>query len=328
MTLRAFLDLPDGMAVRVGVDGVLIGRHRTCDVQLADETASRRHALVRVAGDAVELVVLGRHPVDCNGAPCTAVHTLAPGDRLRFPGFECQVRVEHHEDSVGIAYRLVRGRERFQILASPYIVGTSPAARVVIAGWPGEALRFQLPQGVLVVELAEPGGTLNGAALAAGAPTALQAGDQLGYGGETFRIEQADDGDASTVLTSPSTAPTAVVLRPLPRGGRITFTFADGDRTVYVPGRRYQLLAALLAPPSPHVAGDYLPDAELVPLVWNDTDEVGGRQDINVVLTRCRQDLVAAGIAATSLVERAPGGRATRVVLAAGAIVRTQTDAA
>jgi hypothetical protein len=60
-----------------------------------------------------------------------------------------------------------------------------------------------------------------------------------------------------------------------------------------------------------------------VPLVWDDDDEVGGRQDINVLLTRCRRDLVGAGIAAAGLIERAPGGRATRVLLAAGAKVTT-----
>jgi hypothetical protein len=109
---------------------------------------------------------------------------------------------------------------------------------------------------------------------------------------------------------------------PLPRGGRITFCFADGDRRVYLPGRRYRLAAALLSPPAPLVAGDFVPDETIVPLVWHDTREVGAREDINVLLTRLRHDLVAGNIAATSVLERAPGGRATRFVVAAGATVR------
>jgi len=324
--IRAYLDLPDGMAVRIGFEGLLIGRHRSCDVQLTDETASRRHALLRITRAAVELVVLGQAPVELNDAPCTSARELANGDRLRLPGFEGRVRIERHEESVRLSHALRRGRERFQIRSSPFIIGTGHAARVVIAGWPEEAIRFSSVQDALIVELAEPGGTLDGNELAALAPTVVHVGDAVEFRGETFWIEEAEAGDSSTVLSTPSVAPTAVVLRPLPRGGRITFSYPTGERTVYVPGRRFQLLSALLVPAPPLRAGDYVNDADLVPLVWNDNDEVGGRQDINVLLTRCRQDLIAAGIAATALLERAPGGRATRIVLAPGAVVRTATE--
>ncbi len=323
MTVRAFLDLPDGMAVRIGFEGLLLGRHRSCDVQLADETASRRHALLRLAGSSVELVVLGQKPVAVNGAPCTTTRELATGDRVQLPGFEGRVRIERHDVTVPLAHALRRGRDRFHIHATPFVIGSGATARVVVADWPEHAIRFATAQGELVVELAAPGGTLDGEELAADTPVAVRPGSALGYRGETFVIEAAEAGDASTVVAPAVLAPTSVELQPLPRGGRITFRGGDGDRTVYLPGRRYQLLAALLAPPAPHTAGDYVPDAVVVPLVWDDTDEVGGRQDINVLLTRCRQDLVAAGIAATRLIERAPGGRATRVVLAAGAVVRT-----
>jgi hypothetical protein len=321
VTVRAFLDLPDGMAVVIGVDGLLVGRHRSCDIQLTAETASRRHALLRATRDGVELVVLGGKPVERNGTPCTSACDLADGDHVRLPGFEGRVRIERREDSVPVAHAVRRRRERFQIRSSPFIIGTGPAARVVIAGWPAEAMRFSSVDDALIIELAEPGGTLNGTELAAHAPTAVTVGDAIGYRGDMFTIEQADAGESSTVLVPAATAPTAVVLRPLPRGGRITFSYPGGDRTVYVPGRRYQLLAALLA-----TAGDFVVDADLIPRVWNDNDEVGGRQDVNVLLTRCRQDLVAAGIQATTLLERAPGGRATRIVLAPGAVVRTTTD--
>lgn len=103
----------------------------------------------------------------------------------------------------------------------------------------------------------------------------------------------------------------------------MTFELAEGARTVFLPGRRFRLIAALLVPPLPYVVGDFVPDAVLVPLVWNDTDEAGSRTDINVLMTRVRHDLTAANLAATSIIERAPGGRATRVIVLPGAKVRT-----
>jgi hypothetical protein len=113
----------------------------------------------------------------------------------------------------------------------------------------------------------------------------------------------------------------AVELHVLPKGGRVVFTFRDGERTVYLPGRRFQLVSALLAPPAPRVAGELVPNADLIEQVWDDDPALGSRQDLNVLLTRCRQDLDAAGIAAALLIERAPGGGATRARLAPGAQV-------
>ncbi len=118
----------------------------------------------------------------------------------------------------------------------------------------------------------------------------------------------------------------AVELHALPRGGRVVFTFRDGARTAYLPGRRFQLVSALLAPPAPAVAGELVSNADLIEQVWDDDPGLGSRQDLNVLLTRCRQDLDAAGIAATALIERAPGGGATRVRLAPGARISVAAD--
>jgi hypothetical protein len=320
--VRAFLELPDGVRVRIGPEGLLVGRHRSCDVQLADESASRRHALLRVAPEGVELVVLGRQPVHVADKPCTSVQLLAPDESLRFPGFTCTVRVEEADEPVRVDHALRRGRDRVPIKSSPFVVGGGASARVVIAGWPDEALRFTTAQGELYVEVGDAGATHNGNEVAAGTPVQLARGDELAYRGETFAIDEANAGDASTVVTPTGGRPAGATLEPLPRGGRVRFAFVDGERSVYLPGRRYRLVSALLQPPAPHAAGDFIPDAELVPVVWNDDDEVGGRQDINVLLTRCRQDLVAAGIAPAGLLERAPGGRATRIVLAPNAQIR------
>lgn len=327
---RAFVELPDGLSVRIGAEGLLLGRHATCDIQLEAETASRRHALLRPTGDGVELVVLGKRPVQViqgdTETACASVHTLHDGDRLVLPGFSCRVRIDATADSVRSVFRLRRGRERFPIHTTPFVVGGGRAAHLAIDGWPEHALWFRVAQGVLYVEAGSAGVTHNGAEIPAEAPAPLALGDELCCRGDVFTVERADDGDASTVVGSSGALPTAADLVPLPRGGRIKLAFPDGDRTIYLPGRRYKMLAALLAPPPPHKVGDFVPDFEIVPLVWDDNDEVGGRQDVNVVLARCRQDLIAGGIAATTVIVRAPGGRATSFRLAPPALVRIVGD--
>jgi hypothetical protein len=323
---RAFLELPDGVAVRIDAAGLLLGRHRTCDVQLADHAASRRHALLRVTSGGVEVVVLGRSAVHVNDVACTDVSVLGDGDRLRLPGLEARVRIEAADESVPPHYCLGHGRQRFPIRAARFVVGTSPSAQIVKVRWPEEALVLRCAQRELYVEAAEPGATVNGRTLAAGEQAMIGAGDEVGYLDEVFRVELAEDGDASTNIHGTSPQASEVTLQPLPRGGRVTFVFPDGERAVYLPGRRFKLIRSLVAPPAPHEPGSYVPDHELVPLVWDDDDQVGGRLDINVLLTRCRRDLVSAGIAASALLERAPGGGATRVVLAPGARVTTETE--
>jgi FHA domain len=319
MTLRGFLDLPDGMAIRIGSAGLLLGRHRSCDLQLAAETASRRHALLRVAEQGVEMIVLGRQPVEVDGQSVTTTAQLGDGAQLGFPGLACRIRIERADDSIPVEFALRRGGERFPIRTSPFVIGGD--GHVAIDGWPRDALRVWVAQGELSADLGVPA-VHNGTELASGTHVMLHDGDSLALLGHTFAIEYAPDDAASTVMTADDRILKGVVLDPLPRGGRVTFSFAGGDRTVFLPGRRYRLIAALVAPPPPLTAGELVPDSELVPLVWNDTDEVGGRLEINVVLTRTRQDLLAAGIA-TRLLERAPGGRATRIVLAPGAVIRT-----
>jgi hypothetical protein len=327
---RAFVELPDGLAVRIGAEGLLLGRHTACDIQLEAESASRRHALLRPTSDGVELVVLGKRPVQVTRGEtetaCASVHALHDGDGLVLPGFACRVRIETTADSVRSAFRLRRGRERFPIHTTPFVVGGGSAAHLAIDGWREHTLTFRVAQGLLYVEAAAAGATQNGTELAVETPHLLALGDEIGCRGEMLIVERAGDGDASTILGNPDALPTSADLMPLPRGGRIKLAFPDGDRTLYLPGRRYKMLAALLAPPAPHKVGDFIPDLDIVALVWDDNDEVGGRQDINVVLARCRRDLVSAGIAATAAIDRAPGGRATRFRLAPPALVRIVGD--
>ncbi|MEZ4235656.1 MAG: FHA domain-containing protein [Myxococcota bacterium] len=79
--------------LRVGPAGVLLGRAPTCDVVLADEAASRHHALVVREAEGAALVAMGRHGVTVNGAPSEG-GPLAHGDRVGVPGLEVRIEVE------------------------------------------------------------------------------------------------------------------------------------------------------------------------------------------------------------------------------------------
>jgi hypothetical protein len=317
--MRAFLDLPDGMAIRIGSAGLLLGRHRSCDVQLAAESASRRHALLRLGDDGVEMIVLGQQPIEVDGTSIATSCTLVSGARLDLPGLVCTVRIEDDSDAVADDFAVRYGNGSFPIRTSPFVIGGGAAA-IVVDGWPAKAIELHVAQATLCATLAEPG-LHNASPLAAATLVELAPGDTLELRGRLFSVERVRAGDATTVAASDSRIHGAV-LAPLPRGGRITFCFADGERTVYLPGRRYRLAATLLSPPPPFVVGEFVPDATLVPLVWNDTREGGAREDINVLLTRLRRDLVTGNIAAAAILERAPGGRATRFIVAPGASVR------
>jgi DNA-binding winged helix-turn-helix (wHTH) protein len=96
------------------------------------------------------------------------------------------------------------------------------------------------------------------------------------------------------------------------------FTVATGERAVYLADRRFDLMMALLQPPDGHQAGDFVSDDAVRSVVWPRNPGVS-RPEINMLISRCRRDLVAAGLAGTRLIERAPGGGGTRFVLGAGA---------
>jgi pSer/pThr/pTyr-binding forkhead associated (FHA) protein len=69
---------------RVEVTSVLVLGRQTADLVIEDPQVSRRHALVRAAGDVLEVEDLGsRNGTWVNGARVAGATRLAPGDRVR-----------------------------------------------------------------------------------------------------------------------------------------------------------------------------------------------------------------------------------------------------
>lgn len=311
---------PDGVSRRVGVQGLVIGRDPACEIVVTDRAISRRHALIRATLDGVEVVPLGRLPVVHNDRPCERAALLVDGDRIEIADLVFTVRVDlPSPDRSHVGYRLVRGRSSFALSHTPFVTGGGDTDDLIIERWPAAALRFHLAQGELFLEVMIGTATVNGSAIEGDSLTALGIGDVLEYDGETFEIAGGDR--AHTTITGGTDAlPSRVVIEMMPRGGRVVFSLPGGDRTVYLADRRLDLIAALVRPPSGYRPGDFVPDDVLRPIVWPRNPNVI-RSEINVHITRCRKDLLAAGLAGPRLLQRSPGGGATRLALAPGCTI-------
>jgi hypothetical protein len=222
--------------------------------------------------------------------------------------------------SAQAAFRIERARGgSFGIVHSPFVIGGADTDDLIVKGWPAAALHLHLAQGELFVVVNSGRATRNDAELATGALEPLVEGDVLGYRKETFSIRHATSHVATTAVGLHG-MPKRVVIEMLPKGGRVVFSMADGDHAVYLADRRFDLMVALLRPPAGHVAGDFISDDLVRTIVWPRKSGVS-RPEINTLISRCRRDLVEAGLAGPRLLERAPGGGGTRLALAPGAEV-------
>ena len=319
--LRCMVVVPDGPSRRVGPAGVLIGRQRDCDIVATDPAVSRRHALVRLTSDGAEVVPLGKAPVDVNGEPATNARPLRNGDELRMPGLVLTVTIEVPRPSKQplTGFVLERGGSSFGVTHSPFLIGGGDKDDLIVKKWPASSLLLHIAQGQLYVEAKDGDASRNGEPIEPGALEPLAFGDRLGYRDEMFVIAQAI-GVVTTAVGASGDLPTRVAIEILPRGGRVVFTIGGREHPVYLADRRFDLMVALLRPPGDYKAGDLVPDDTVRPIVWPRKPAVS-RPEINMLISRCRRDLVDAGIAGPRLIERAPGGGATRVVLAPGAEV-------
>ncbi|HEX3476432.1 MAG TPA: FHA domain-containing protein [Kofleriaceae bacterium] len=318
--VHCVLDVRGGPSRRVGPGGVLIGRQSDCDIVATDPSVSRRHALVRLTGSGAEVVPLGRSPVDVNGAPTDRPRDLVDGDELRLPGLilAVAIAIPRPEVAARAAFALERTGAAFGIAHTPFVIGGSDTDDLIVKRWPARVLSLHLAQGELFVELHAGDATCNGAPLEVDAPGALAPGDTLACRGESFVVRAV--GAAATTALGGGELPTRVAIELLPRGGRVVFSIGGGDRAVYLADRRFDLVVALARPPGTLRAGEFVSDDALRTVVWPRRPSVS-RPEINMLISRCRRDLVEAGLAGPRLIERAPGGGGTRLALAPGAEV-------
>jgi hypothetical protein len=321
--VRCILNIAGGPSRRVGLNGVLIGRQQDCDVVGDDPRLSRRHALVRLTASGAEILPVGKQPIEVNGKAFDRPHDLRDGDEVKLPGIVLGVQVTAQRPSPEgpATFRIQRGRGSFGITHSPFVIGGDNADDLIIKGWPAGALVLHVAQRELFVEVSSGRAKRNGADIASEQLEPLAPGDELAYRRETFTITQSVHNlAATTAIASNSSVPTRVEIEILPRGGRVVFSMTDGDHTVFLHDRRLDLMVALLRPPEGYRAGDFIPDDAVTSIVWP-RNPGASRTGLNVLIARCRKDLVEAGLAGPRLLQRAPTGGATRLELAPGAEV-------
>jgi hypothetical protein len=316
------LVVPDGPSRRVGPGGVLIGRQSDCDIVATDPSVSRRHALVHFDGDGVEVVPLGKTPTLLNGKELANPHPLADGDELRVPGLVLRVQIElpRPAKDAPSSFVLARGAGQFGISHSPFVLGGGDTDDLIVKKWPASVIALHVAQGQLYIEPRDTHASHNEEPLELGVLAPLAVGDRIAYQGDAFLIAQPVGRVATTAVGPRVETPSRATIEILPRGGRVVFTVGGREHAVYLPDRRFDLVIALLRPPTGYNAGDFIPDDAVRTVVWPRRPEVS-RPELNTLISRCRRDLVEAGLAGPRLIERAQGGGAVRFVLAPGATV-------
>ena len=317
---KCWLQDDQGTRIRLSSAGVLIGREGDCDLVLTDPRASRRHALVRVALDGPEVLPMGRNPTEVNGQLISSTTALKDGDRLSFPGLEFSVGMETETSGSTdhtVAWILEREKGgRYGIAHSPYAIGGGADDDLVLEGLPPHALRFLVAQNALFVELGASG-TVNENPCPAGHLEGLAEDNQITVEGERFTVMVIKTSSEKETFVPQATTPRAVRLQFLPRGGRLFLIFEQNDVSTYLADRRCDLVAGLLHPHKDYQPGSFIPDEILIPRIWPRQPK-RGRGDVNTLVYRVRQDLVRSGLNGVMLIERAPGGGATRFVLGPG----------
>lgn len=316
-----------GARRRVDAGGALIGRAPHCELVVPDPGTSRSQALVYLDADGPRLVVLGRGRTLVGGERVGHEVALAAGDRIEVPGAAFVLEQSDDPDPGDRARGWVIGLPSggyYGISDGAVRVGGHDGADLRLTGWPEHAFTLRTTQSRLHL-LAHVALAVSGRPVDAGALVAVTAGDDVRFEGEVLRIVGGGDfGGGSTVASGGAggALPRGVRLEFLPRGGRLHLTIGEAARSVYLPGNRCDLMAALLQPPAPFQPGDLLDDEVLLGRVW--PNQPRSRADLNTLIYRLRRDLVAAGVDASALVQRAAGGGATRIGLGAGASIEVR----
>jgi hypothetical protein len=326
-TTRCWLEHEDGRRWEVGQRGLLIGRSAAADIQLTEPAVSRRSAFAYLDADGVQLVKIGRNPVEVNGALLREDRTLAQDDRIGLLGIELRVQMERREPSAGtgwaLRHRAMEPGGRTVVFTplplGPFTVGGDGEDGLIVPGWLPGAIRLDpaLPAGWRA-QLG-PGVTLNGRTPPKDLTHTLQSGDELAWQGTRLRLVDMESAQQTTMGDDAPPEPWHVELQPVPpAGGQVTIRLGARERTIWLPGLRFDLMQVLLVPQADEVAGEPVQDAVVLSRVWGRLAPKDPKA-VNTLVKRLRKDLEKGGLDARTLVERAHGR--TRFVLAPGAAV-------
>lgn len=299
------IGLRDQSGVRVPLIGgsLLIGRAPSCHIVVQHPQVSRQHVLVVELAGGAQIVPLGRRPVTLNGEVIDKPTTARAGDELAIEDarFTLEVLAGERCDTWAVD---VSGT-RYPIRSAGFRIGGGEDDDLRLPGWPVRAaVLFPHPSAVLA-EL-HPKIELALAERDAGTMTALARGETLRFAGLTLTIALAQEA-AATLDVYPS--PSEVSLEFMPNGGLLRI-ISDSVVAIWLPQKRADLVAALLAPLGGARAGDWISDDAIIPRIWG--AESASRVQLNTLIHRTRLSLTAAGLPGPRIIERSPVGGSTR----------------
>jgi hypothetical protein len=298
-----------GVRTKLRAGGSLIGRDSTSDIVIHSEHVPARHAVLLAGAQGTEIVVIAGPPLSINGRVAGRKERLSHGDVLSIAGRDL---VHEWEADPPLSNWLLELDDRkFGVVRSPFSIGGSESDDLVVASWPSGAVRLYVAGADLLLE---PTTLVTVAGRATDEHVSMRDRDTIVLGDVRLRARRAG-GEATTI--GESAQPGRVVLEMLPNGGLLTLEHW-GSHAVWLADRRCDLVAALLQPPGAR-AGDFVPDAKLLKLVW--PNDAATRSELNTLIYRVRQALARAGLDGASLVERAASGGATRFAVGPSTLV-------
>jgi pSer/pThr/pTyr-binding forkhead associated (FHA) protein len=103
---------------------MLVGRDRSCEISLSDDSISRKHALVRIDPDAVRLNDLGStNGTKRNRYRVTEEIIIESGDTISFAkakAYETRIVIKNEMVS---SVRLARGKEAYLLVPQEFLIG-------------------------------------------------------------------------------------------------------------------------------------------------------------------------------------------------------------
>lgn len=318
-----------GTMRKINNQGFTIGRQTDCDFILSDLQISRKHLHLRPMSTGVEAIPLGRVAPLANGIPFTKPTLLQAGAQLTLPGFAATIERFNRSTPTRIVAAFLLEHvasqtegaigARFGLTTQTFTLGCHPSNDLIVPAWPLTAIRLHLPANEPHIEALTTGVKICNQRIEKGEICLLDPDTSFSLAGEQFALRQPSCA-VTTLAVASLVLPRKVVVELLPRGGRVVFTMLDNSvHELLLADRRLDLIITLLQPAIERVDG-YVDDEVLRSRVWPRTPWIS-RQEINMLISRCRRDLVNAGLAGGRLLERAPGGGGTRLLLAANAEV-------
>lgn len=314
MFQRMAVWLRDEVGARLSLVGgsLVLGRSNACHVVLDDPTVSRQHAIVVEVDGGARVVPLGRTGVRVQGTAVDEPVVARDGDVLEIARSRFTFEIRQPKEPP--MWHLEIGARRYPVRSTPPFRIGGESADLSLPGWPDAAVTLYPTPTALLAELHAPV-VVDGSADRDGEVLVrLAMNATLTLAGTTVRVVQAAEAAATLDLTA---APSSASLELMPNGALLTLT-ADKVYAVWLPHKRGDLVAALLLPPNGLHPGAWVPDEVLIPRVWG--AEHASRTQLNTLIHRTRISLGEAGLNGPAILERAPGGGATRFRLSPHAV--------